>query len=142
MKNRYILIVGILFLLIIGSFFLIHHFNNKYHEDVKQHPQKYCFQLYLGAPNPILIVETEKYQQPLIDYYNKREKDPLSNPGLGVPLKTLSMYDPVYVMGYTKDSLLADIVSYKDRGRLGGGSYLRGWVYAKLLHDNPPPKVK
>ena len=54
----------------------------------------------------------------------------------------MPQFTPVYVMGYTSDSLLADVVSYYDRGARHGGSYTRGWVYAETLHINPPKKLK
>lgn len=134
--------VIIIIAIVVGLGFLVggHFFNKWYHRHVKSHPQMYAYQIYLGPSNPILIIEKDKYKDALIAYYDKREADPQSNPPIGVPLKTLPMYDPVYVMGYSPDSLLADVVSYYDRGAYFGGSYLRGWVYAKCLHPAPPPR--
>ena len=54
----------------------------------------------------------------------------------------MPQYNPVYVLGYTKDSLLAEVVSYYDRGAYFGGSYTQGWVYANALHKKPFEKEK
>jgi len=62
------------------------------------------------------------------------------NPIFNFPLKTLPQCEPVYVIGFSKDSLLAKVVSYYDYGAMRGGNFTKGWVYAKCLHKEPPRK--
>ncbi len=132
----------------IGAFFVLFFgvggpiINKYHHENVRSKPEMYCYQTYLASANPVLIIENIKYKDALVNYHKKREAVPKSNPPIGVPLKTMPISYPVYVMKYTKDSLLANVVSYYDRGPKFGGSYTRGWVYADCLHKNPPPKKK
>lgn len=138
--NKKTIIISIV--IIIGLGFLIggHFFNKWYHKDVKNHPKMYAYQTYLGTANPALIIEDIKYKDALISYHIKREEAPKSNPPIGVPLKTLPQYDPVYVVEFTEDSLLAKVISYYDYGAIRGGSFTKGWVYTKCLHKDPPPK--
>lgn len=114
--------------------------NKTHHENVKQQPQMYCYQTYFGPPNSVLIIESLKYRNDYINYYEKVSDG--ENPSFNFPLKSLPLYSPVYVLGYTNDSLLVDVVSYYDRGARKGGSYTRGWVYAETIHINPPKKLK
>jgi hypothetical protein len=107
-------------------------------DNIKKNPIKYCYQTYFGPPNSVLVIESLSYKDSLINYYKRVENG--ENPSFNFPLKTLPQYEPVYVISYTKDSLLAEVVSYYDRGTPNGGSYLRCYVVTKTLHDNPPSK--
>ncbi|NQX97864.1 MAG: hypothetical protein HRT73_08300 [Flavobacteriales bacterium] len=106
-----------------------------YHESVRSKPIMYCYQTYFGPPNSVLIITDLEFKNELIEYYDKMSKG--DNPTFDIPLKTLPQFEPVYVMGYSNDSLLADVVSYYDRGIENEGSYLRGWVDVKTLHKTP-----
>ena len=117
------------------------HFINKYYNKyVKSHPQMYCYQTFYGPVNPVMIIEDLNYKEEYIKFYEKVSRG--ENPTFKFPLKTIPTRYPVYVMGYTEDSLLAKVVSYYDRGIRFGGSFTKGWVYTKTLHKNPPPKRK
>ena len=137
MKKNIVLIaifVGGLFL--IGGYF----YNKWYHRNVKSHPQMYCYEYFRETNKPVsvLLIESLKLKEPYLEYYNQLEtgKEPyLDN---RIPIKGLPQYHPVYVVDYTKDSLLAEIVSYYDYGAFRGGSFTKGWGYAKCLHKNPP----
>jgi hypothetical protein len=96
--------------------------------------------MFYGPPNPVLIIENLKYKEVYSGYYSGLEKG--KKQYIEFPVKTLPTTVPVYVLEYTEDSLLAEVVSYYDRGAKFGGSYLRGWVYAKTLHKDPPPSKK
>ncbi len=130
----------------IGAFFVLFFgvggslFNKYYHENVRSKPEMYCYETYYGPANPVLIIESRRYKDEYIKFYNQVSKG--ANPTFNFPIKTMPISYPVYVMGYTKDSLLANVVSYYDRGPKFGGSYTRGWIYADCLHENPPPKRK
>jgi hypothetical protein len=116
--------------------------NKRHHKWVKSHPQGYVYETFRGPVNPVLVIESLKYKDSLIAYYDKQEKigpDGNEEPYFNFPLKTLPQYEPVYVIGYTDDSLLAKVVSYYDRGPKRGGDYLECYVYVKTLHSSPPP---
>jgi len=126
--------VGLIFL--VGGYFI----NQSYHKKVKMSPKMYVYQTFFGSANSALIIDDLNFKKALIAYYDTIANNPDANPVIELPLKTLPQYEPVYVMGYSDDSTLVDVVSYYDRGAYFGGSYLRGWVYIKTLHANPPIK--
>lgn len=139
-KKKIIIII----IIVIGFSFLIggHFYNKWYHNDVKSYPKKYCYEYFRGTEKPVsvLIIENLNLKEPYLEYYRDLElgKEPyLHN---DIPLKGLPQYDPVYVIEFTEDSLLAKVISYYDRGAKFGGSFTKGWVYAKTLHKDPPPK--
>lgn len=145
MKNlikKILLVIGIVFIIFfsVGGYFI----NKYYHKYVKSHPKRYCYEYFRGTDNPVsvLIIEDIDFREPYLKYY--RDIEAGKNPYWPneIPLKGLPQYSPVYVIEYTKDSLLAKVVSYYDRGAKFGGSFTKGWVYAKTLHKNPPPPQK
>jgi len=96
----------------------------------------YCYEYFRGTNKPVsvLIIEDLDLKKQYLKYYRELEmgKEPyLHN---DIPLKGIPQYTPVYVLEYTEDSLLAKVVSYYDRGAKFGGSFTKGWVYAKTLH--------
>lgn len=98
----------------------------------------YCYQTYYGPVNPVMIIEDLDYKKEYLRFYKKVSQG--ENPTFNFPLKTMPTTYPVYVIGYTEDSLLAKVVSYYDRGAKFGGSFTKGWVYTETLHQNPPSK--
>ncbi len=142
MKKRNIFLICLVSLFIL-SFTIGGYFIKKYHhKNVKSKPKMYCYKNFRSPEIPVsvLIIEDLDLKIPYLKYYQelKQGKEPyLPNE---LPLKGMPQYSPVYVMGYTKDSLLANVVSYYDRGFWFGGSYTRGWVLAECLHKNPPEK--
>lgn len=122
-----------LFCVVFGK--LIH---DKYTEYVLNHPLMYCYDEFrkLSFPVPVLIIDDLKYKRGYLKYYAQLETgiEPILDDD--VPLKGLPTSNPVYVLGYTEDSVLAKIVSYDDG--MVGGLFTKGWVYAKCLHANPP----
>ena len=129
----------ILLSLIAVIFFWAAHFYNKYyHRNVRKHPTAYVYETYRGPANPALVIDRLKFKDSLVAYYQQVSKG--ENPYFNFPLKTLPVNDTVYIMGYTKDSLLAEVVSYFDRGPRFGGSYWRGYVYTGTLHAKPANK--
>jgi len=143
MKKRTKIILLIVGIFIILFFSVGSHFINKYyHKNVKDHPKMYCYEYFRGTDKPVsvLIIEDLKLKEHYLQYYQELEAGTEPYLHNDIPLKGMQQYSPVYVMGYTEDGLLAEVVSYYDRGVRLGGSYTRGWVYAKTLHKNPPPK--
>ncbi len=132
--------------IIIGLSFLIggHFYNKWYHKNIRNYPTRYCYEYFRKAEKPVsvLIISSLNLKEPYLEYYKGLElgKEPyLPN---NIPLKGLPQYEPVYVIGYTEDSLLAEVISYYDYGARRGGSFTKGWVYAKCLHKEAPPKKK
>ncbi|UTW67889.1 hypothetical protein KFE94_07185 [bacterium SCSIO 12643] len=133
-KKSISLLIILILSFIVGSYL----YDKAYHENIKKQPQMYCYESFFEAYNGVLIIESLEYKDYYLEYYFNTEKRISSE--IKFPLKSVPLYNPVYVMGYSKDGLLADVVSYYDRGVRFGGSYTRGWVYAKTLHKDPPPK--
>ena len=140
--KKVLLSVGVFLIifLVVGGYFI----NKYYNKDVINHPEMYCYEYFRGTDKPVsvLIIEDLDLKKQYLKYYQELGKGKEPYLPDDIPLKGLPQYSPVYVMGYTQDSLLAEVVSYYDRGVRLGGSYTRGWVYAKTLHKNPPPKKK
>lgn len=113
-------------------------YNELYHEKVHKSPRAFAYETFRGPVNSAFIIEDLKYKNELISFYDSIEKYPSSNPIFNFPLKTLPQNDSIYVLGYSEDSSLVEIVSYYDRGRYFGGAYLLGWIYYKTLHDSAP----
>jgi hypothetical protein len=132
--------LGVSFVFIFFLFLYYINFNHK--KIVLNSPKRYVYETYFGPVNSAFIIENLKYKNDLINYYETIIKHKDSNPYFKMPLKTLPQFEPVYVMGYSKDSLLVDVISLYNRGSFHGGSYFRGWVYVKTLHLNPPTKNK
>jgi len=132
----------------IGIFFTLFftvggHFINKYYNEyVKSQPQMYCYEYFRGTDTPVsvLIIEDLDRKNEYIEYYQKVQKGEKATLNNNFPIKGMPTFHPVYVLEYTNDSLLAKVVSYYDRGAKFGGSFTKGWVYAKTLHKNPPKK--
>lgn len=136
-KNTITAVSSILIVLI---FLGLGFYYDSYHKMVRSSPKAYAYDTFMGPVNPVFIIEDLKYAQELVSFYESIQKKPDSIPSFNFPLKTLPQNDPIYVVGYAEDSSLVEIVSYYDRGKYFGGSYLRGWVYRKTLHVEAPYK--
>lgn len=139
MRKRTKIIIITLSIFFILFFTVGAHFINKnFHEWVKNKPQKYCYETFRGTEKAVsvLIIPNLDLEKPYLKYYNELRSgvEPvLSN---DITVKTLPPNRPVYVLGYNKDSLMADVLCY---GALGPGfskSYTRGWVLADALHSD------
>ena len=98
----------------------------------------YPYQTYYGAANLVLIISDLKYKEELVFYYEfmkENKRDTFFN----FPLKGLPPSEPVYVLGYSEDSLVAEVVSLYYRGAHFGGGFTQGWVATSVLHKEPPP---
>jgi hypothetical protein len=141
LKGFFFIVISAIIVFVIGTLIVFKYgelSSKEYESAIKSHPKMYAYQTYWGPPNSVFIIVDLKYKDQLVKYYDRASNG--ENPIFNFPLKTLPQHDPVYVIGYTSDSLLAEVVSYYDRGRPFGGNYLRGYVYAKTLHDKPYQK--
>ena len=138
MKNRSkiftVSAIALACLFVIGSYI----FSKTYHENIKRQKKMYCYETFRGPSNSAFVIKDLKFKDELITYYRLVEKG--ENPTFSFPLITLPTDDPVYLVNVQPDSLITEIVSYYDRGVKFGGSYLRGYVYTKTLHEKPPAK--
>lgn len=98
-------------------------------QKLKALPQVYVYQTYWGPANPVLFVYDEDDQDDLISYYQQVEKG--ENPTFNFDLHTHATGVPVYLVEYSRDSLIAEIISTRD-------GYARFYVYGKTVHLAPP----
>lgn len=137
MQKRIIILLGVLlgFFFSVGGYFI----NKHWHKYVKNQPKMFVYETFRGESKPVsvLIIEDLKLKKSYLNYYKQLENgiEPILDNK--IPLKGMPQYSPVYVLEYTEDSLLVEIVSYHDRGAYFGGNYTKGWVYAKTLHKKP-----
>jgi len=135
----------IIFLALLAIVFLIACpiYVNWYYADLEKKPQKYPYVFYSGSDKPasLLIIDDLDPKREYINYYDKIFRGDNSAVINGFSIQGLPQYDPVYVIKYTDDSILAKVVSlYHHNSIKLGGDYKTGWVYARALHDKPPPK--
>ena len=136
---RKLTIVVLLLLLLVVLFYGMHYYRNMFHEKIAKLPQKYCYETFSGVVNPAFYVEDKKLTSDLIEYYEKIERDSSATPVFNFPIRTLPQKQPVYIMGYyDPDSLIVEVYCYYTNGVWYNGN-LRGFVYAKTLHNNFPP---
>lgn len=93
-----------------------------------------------NSPNPALYITNLRYKDSIVTYYSKVLIG--QNPVFNFPLKTLPQYDPVYLLDFTPDSLLAKVICYTNNKHVTKNLFVKGWVDARLLHVNAPPKRK
>ncbi|MDP4202534.1 MAG: hypothetical protein Q8861_07545 [Bacteroidota bacterium] len=109
-----------------------------FRENITSKKKMYCYEQYdKNVVNPVLYVEKRVYIDSLIDYYQKMEHGNMT-PMFNFPINSMPYDTCVYVIGYERDSLVAEVICYYDWGNTG--SYRRGYVYRNTLHLNPPPK--
>lgn len=137
-KTLFIIILILCFVFVIGCYL----FNEWYHTNIKSHKTMYCYEYFRGENKTVsvLIIKNLRLKEPYLRYYKELENGIEPYLDNNIPIKTLPQYEPVYVIEYTQDSLLAKVVSYYDYGPYRGGSFTKGWVYSKCLHKEPPPK--
>ena len=137
MQKRILILIGILMALffLVGGYFI----NKNWHAYVKNQPQKFVYETFRGTSKPVsvIIIEDLDLKELYLEYYRAVEAGIEPTLDQRIPLKGMPQYSPVYVIGYTKDSLLAEVVSYYDRGAYFGGSYTQGWVYSNAIHNEP-----
>jgi hypothetical protein len=124
-----ILISGVLFI------FSSYYFSKFYRNNIQSKPIYYCYDSFDKVINSALVIEDLRYKDSLIKYYNQAEKG--INPIFNFPLKTLPQFEPVYLLEFSKDSTIAYVVSFYDRGALNGGSFNKYYVDSRTLHKNP-----
>lgn len=132
-RNIFI-VIGVSILFYVAGYFI----EKTFRENVKSKKRMYCYEQYHNnVVNPVLYVEKEEYFDSLIVFYQKIEAGNMQ-PVFNFPINEMPYDTCVYVMGYEKDSLIAEVICYYDWGKTG--SYRKGYVYRNTLHSNPPPK--
>jgi len=126
-----IIVMGFLVLWNPFGFFI----SKKYHSWIHSHKKVYCYQTYWGPINPVLYVDNKDNIDSLIQYYQKIEKG-IDNPTFNFPPLSLPFDTCAYLLGYERDSMIAEVVCYYNWGKKG--NYVKGFVYAKTLHSLPP----
>lgn len=136
-KNFVNFFLGIFIVSVIGGV-LFNYIGKSRKEYILSMPQKYCYDTTRHVSNPAYLLSSTELKEELVDYYKLISINPHVTPILRFGIKTVPMEAPVYVMSYTEDSLLAEIVCFYDRGPTYANNSVRGWVYYKTIHDEPP----
>ena len=136
MKKSKIIFIGfpILFL----TFLCLHFYNKWYYDELYKKPKLYVYETFLGPANPVLIISDLKFKDELCTYY-KYARDNKNYTSFSFPLNGLPQNDPVYLLGFSEDSLVAEVVSLYYRGKSFGGGFTQGYVSTLTLHNSPPP---
>lgn len=120
-------------------FFAADFYNRYYNNMVRHQPKMYCYETYRGVVNAAFFVQNESLTDSLVKYYTQLENRTSEEPTFNFPPLTIPTDTCVYVIGYSSDSTVADIICYHKWSR--NVTYERGYVYANTLHINPPQKV-
>jgi hypothetical protein len=136
MKQKIIIIIGVA----LGLFFSVggYFISSSHHKWVQSCPQVYVYQDYLGPANPVLAITDLDDKEQLVKRYDVFSKGKIPDFGIAFPLINLAPRRYVYLLGYTEDSVLADIVTYT----YNRNQYLRCWVDARTIHKHPPKLKK
>jgi hypothetical protein len=137
MKRVKLLLIAFFLILAVTAMYF---YSISYHQNIKRGPMLYCYETYYGPPNPALVIKDLEFKDSLIKYYDQSEKG--INPFFNFPLTTLPQFEPVYLIKYSEDSLIALVASYYDRGRHRGGSYNEYYVDVRTLHKLPAPRKR
>lgn len=116
------------------------YFSGYFIKRLKRNPIYYCYDNTGGFVNSALVIEDLEFKDSLVKYYSQVQKG--INPVFNFPLKTLPQYEPVYLLSYSKDSLVAYVVSFYNRGSSNGGSFNKYYVDIRTLHKDPAKKVR
>lgn len=133
-KYKYIIFP---FLLVI-AFLTMHFYNQWYYKELYKKPKMYPYESFIGPANHVLIISDIKYKDELVFHYEYVKKNKKYK-SFSFPLKGLPVSEPVYILGYSEDSLVAEVVSLYYRGAHFGGGFTQGWVATSVLHKEPPP---
>jgi hypothetical protein len=110
--------------------------NINYYKGLQEKRKMYCYEQYWKVVNPVLFVKDYENIDSLVAYYQKIEKGD-TNPVFNFPPLLLPLDTCVYILGYERHSLVANMVCFYNWGK--GGNYVKGYVYSHTLHNNPPP---
>lgn len=129
-KNWIILIVTVTsaIVYVVGCYF----YSKWYNRQIRSHPVAYPYETYYGPPNPALMT-TNRFQKDSLIKYNHDCDTGTGEVYINFDFKVLPMFEPVYILKYSDDSVLTRI--YTDNIP---GSLHKGWVYSKCLHPCPP----
>jgi len=132
-KKLIITLICLVFLVLI--FFLLRYYSDRFHLKVMENEKMYAYETYNGVVNPVLYIKNYQLKDSIVNYYRAIESG-IGNPKFNFPPLSLPYNRFVYVINYSGDSLVAEIICYENTEK---EMYKRGWVYSKLLHKYPPP---
>lgn len=129
--KKYLIISGLFGLAgMVGSLIYFGYMEIFENRDNILHQKKYAYHFNGRTMNPALIVNDQESAYKLVGYYDRND---LILPFSGSDFNTIPVGNEVEVLGYSEDSLIANIKTHKDRG--GMDSEMTGYVYSKTLHD-------
>lgn len=103
------------------------------YEQVKNFPKVYIYDT-LGwkVLNPALYIEKMEYEKSLIMVCDSEEQK--KNSIIYFPVQYMTMLKPIFLVGYSRDSLLAEVVDIET----SCWGYVRGYVYFRNVHKTLP----
>lgn len=90
----------------------------------------YCYDTTMGYPNQCLTIDDLSFKDQLLAYYDKHMNH--KEASYSFPLNTIGVKTKLYILGYTEDPTLVNIIFYQDPGSY---NYYKGYVPAVLLHS-------
>lgn len=102
----------------------------KYYNKIKDLPRYYVYDTTYGAINSVYYIKDLKYSEELITFYEKSLAG--ENPSIPFPIIAMPYDKPLIVVGYSRDSLLVEVVDFNT----SCWGYIKGYVYRGMLHPN------
>lgn len=133
--KKFSILVLLCLAFLVFVFFLLRDYANSFYLRVMESEKMYAYETFTGVVNPILYVKNYQLKDSIVNYYRAQESG-IKNPKFNFPPLSLPYNRFVYVLNYSPDSVLAEVLCYENGKK---EMYRRGWVYSKLLHKYPPP---
>ncbi|MEC3907841.1 hypothetical protein VOI54_12500 [Tamlana sp. 2201CG12-4] len=123
-KRMIFIIVMVIFFFISGKYA-----RNK-HREIKSSPKKYCYNS--TTKYYIKVLDDLSDAQEYIDLFENKSPYPKR---IRFDFEVIPNNSQVYLLGYEKDSTLAEIVCYYMKN--GFGQMVEGYIHSQLLFDKP-----
>ncbi len=124
--------IGLITFFILASFIVgVYFYNDWYHKDIHSKPEVYVNVNYRGVTDPVLFIDNLNYKEEYLNFYNKLLSGKKAT--FNFPVKSFPANHQVYLIGYTPDSLLAEIACYYDFGK-DGDWFTTGFVIPSAVH--------
>jgi len=137
---RQLINVTIIVFILCAIHFGLKFYKNNYYKNLEEFPKMYCYEHIRKTDDPVsvIIIEDLDLKEPYLEYYSELKSgiEPILDDE--IPLMGLPQFEPVYVIDYNEDSLLAKVICYYNHKSRGEKNVYKGWVYSKTLHKEAP----
>lgn len=136
-----IVLISVFIVVNLIAFFFI----NRYHNYIQQHSVMYAYEKMTDTSSVggyVYLVHYLDCSDNLITYHKRLERgEDIYLDAIGCDFEIVPYAVPIYILGYEKNSQIAEIYCYYTK-RNGAAGHMRGYIYAKNLYSSPPENEK